>query len=67
MVNHLIISPDFKEVKKLPKTTKFKIYVYVQNERNQIYESFYLIPDKEHDFSTSYLHEEPILDRSNIK
>ena len=54
--------PDDKEVKECSKTTKYKKCIYVQNEINKIDESFDLTLDNEHTFSTSYFHEEPILD-----
>ena len=58
--------PDAKGLKKPPKITRCKKCEYIQNERNQVYKSFDLTPDYAHTFSTSYFHEEPILDVSTI-
>ena len=59
--------PDAKGLKKPPKITRCKKCEYIQNERNQVYKSFDLTPDYAHTFSTSYFHEEPILDVSTIE
>ena len=40
---------------------------YVQNDRNQIDESFYFPPDNKYTFSASYFHEEYIVDVETIE
>ena len=59
--------PGAKQAKKCPTTSLYKIFTYVQNERNQIGEIFDCPPNNEHTFSVSYFIEEPILYVSTIE
>ena len=40
---------------------------YVQKYRNKVYENFDSPPDNKHNFSASYVHEEPIVDKETIE
>ena len=52
--------PDAKQIKKSPKTVLCKECTYVEKDRNESDKSFHSPPDNEHNFSSSYFHEEPI-------
>ena len=57
---------EAKKVNKGPRTTVWNICKYVQDERRKSNESFDLLPENEHTFSTSYFHEKPLLNVETI-
>ena len=58
---------DSKQVNKWPTTKVYKICTYVQNEIKLISDAFDFAPDSERKISTPYIHENPVLDVSNIE
>ena len=53
--------PDAKQIKKCPKTVLCKECKYVKKDINESDEDFHSPPDNEPTFSSSYFHEETIL------